>query len=182
LFRGLHVHFVVLSMITKHHRTIGFLGRLERVVTAISAGILGLLACVVTWEVFARYVLQSGQFWAEEFCLVGMMWAALLGAAACLWTDSHVRVTIVLSLFPARVRMWILTLMDGIILWFAFLIFKEGIFLIERTMGGTMSALRIPIGATYYVLPLSAFLMFLFALIRALKRIASLDQDAGGGH
>jgi len=161
---------------------IRFLDRLDRVVTAITAAILGLLACVVSWQVFARYVLQSGQFWAEEFCLVGMMWAALLGAAACLWTDSHVRLTIILSWFPARLRLWILTLMDGIILWFAFMIFKEGLFLIERTMGGTMSALRIPIGTTYYVLPLSAFLMFLFTLVRAVKRIASPDQDAGGGH
>jgi TRAP-type C4-dicarboxylate transport system permease small subunit len=159
---------------------IRFLDRLERVVTAVTAGILGLLACVVGWQVFARYVLRSGQFWAEEFCLVAMMWAALLGAAACLWTDSHVRVTIILSLFPAKLRMWILTLTDAIVLWFTFVIFKESLFLIERTMGGQMSALRIPIGTTYYVLPLSAFLMFLFTVVRAVKRVASPEQDAGG--
>jgi len=159
---------------------IRFLDRLERVVTAVTAGILGLLSCVVGWEVFARYVLQSGQFWAEEFCLVAMMWAALLGAAACLWTDSHVRVTIVLSLFPAKLRTWILTLTDAIVLWFAFVIFKESLFLIQRTMGGEMSALRIPIGTTYYVLPLSAFLMFLFTGVRAVKRFTSHEQDAGG--
>jgi TRAP-type C4-dicarboxylate transport system permease small subunit len=76
--------------------------------------------------------------------------------------------------------MWILTLTDAIILWFAFMIFKEGLLLIERTMGGEMSALRIPIGTTYCVLPLSAFLMFLFTLVRAVKRIASYGQDAGG--
>ncbi len=159
---------------------IRFLNRLERVVTAITAGILGLLACVVSWQVVARYILRSGQFWAEEFCLVGMMWAALLGAAACIWTDSHVRVTIILSLFPARIRLWIIVLTDGIALWFTFMIFKEGLFLIERTMGGEMSALRIPIGTTYYILPASAFLMFLFTLVRAVKRIASSDRDAGG--
>jgi TRAP-type C4-dicarboxylate transport system permease small subunit len=167
-------------MTTKPHWMIRFLDRLERVVTAVTAGILGLLACVVGWQVFARYVLRSGQFWAEEFCLVAMMWAALLGAAACLWTDSHVRVTIILSLFPAKLRMWILTLTDAIVLWFTFVIFKESLFLIERTMGGQMSALRIPIGTTYYVLPLSAFLMFLFTVVRAVKRVASPEQDAGG--
>ena len=168
-------------MITRLHWMIRFFDRLERVVTTITAGILGLLACVVSWQVVARYILRSGQFWAEEFCLVGMMWAALLGAAACLWTDSHVRVTIILSLFPARIRMWILVLTDGIALWFAFMIFKEGLFLIERTMGGEMSALKIPIGTTYYVLPVSAFLMFLFTLVRVIKRIVSHDQDTGGG-
>ena len=168
-------------MITRLNRVIHSLDRLERVITAITAGILGLLACVVSWQVVARYILRSGQFWAEEFCLVGMMWAALLGAAACIWTVSHVRVTIILSLLPARIRVWIIVLTDGIALWFAFMIFKEGLFLIERTMGGEMSALRIPIGTTYYVLPVSAFLMFLFTLVRAVKRIVSHDQDTGGG-
>jgi TRAP-type C4-dicarboxylate transport system permease small subunit len=91
-----------------------------------------------------------------------------------------VRVTIILSLFPARIRVWLIVLTDGIALWFAFMIFKEGLFLIERTMGGEMSALRIPIGTTYYVLPLSALLMFLFTMVRAIKRIASHDQNAGG--
>ena len=168
-------------MITRLNRVIHSLDRLERVITAITAGILGLLACVVSWQVVARYILRSGQFWAEEFCLVGMMWAALLGAAACIWTDSHVRVTIILSLLPARIRVWIIVLTDGIALWFAFMIFKEGLFLIQRTMGGEMSALRIPIGTTYYVLPVSAFLMFLFTLVRVIKRIVSHDQDTGGG-
>jgi len=168
-------------MSTRLNRVIRSLDRLERVVTVITAGILGLLACVVSWQVVARYILRSGQFWAEEFCLVGMMWAAMLGAAACIWTDSHVRLTIILSLFPAKLRVWILALTDGIVLWFAFMIFKEGLLLIQRTMGGEMSALRIPIGTTYYVLPVSAFLMFLFALVRAIKRIVSHNQDTGGG-
>jgi TRAP-type C4-dicarboxylate transport system permease small subunit len=167
-------------MITRLNRVSRSLDRLERVITAITAGILGLLACVVSWQVVARYILRSGQFWAEELCLVGMMWATLLGAAACLWTDSHVRLTIILSLFPARIRVWIIVLTDGIALWFTFMIFKEGLFLIQQTMGGEMSALKIPIGTTYYVLPVSAFLMFLFTLVRVIKRIVSHDQDTGG--
>ncbi len=167
-------------MTTQPHWMIRFLDRLERVITAITSGIIGLLVCVVGWQVFARYVLQSGQFWAEEFCLVAMMWAALLGAAACIWTDSHVRVTIILSLLPTKFRTWILTLMDGVVLWFAFIFFKESLFLIQRTMGGRMSAMEIPIGVTYYVLPLSALLMFLFTVVRAVNRFASHEKDFGG--
>jgi TRAP-type C4-dicarboxylate transport system permease small subunit len=167
-------------MMTRLQRLTRFLDRLERVVTAVTAGLLGLLTLVVGWEVFARYVLQSGQFWAEEFCLVAMMWAALLGAAACLWTDSHVRVTFTLSFFPEKLRRWILALLDVIILWFAFIFFKESLLLIQRTMGGQMSALKIPIGATYFVLPLSAFLMILFTVVRGIKRFASNPANAGG--
>ena len=167
-------------MITRLHWMIRFFDRLERVITAITAGILGLLACVVSWQVVARYILRSGQFWAEELCLVGMMWAALLGAAACIWTDSHVRLTIILSLFPAKLRMWILALTDGIVLWFTFMIFKEGLLLIQRTMGGQMSALPISIGTTYTILPGAAALMVVFTLMRAVKRITNHYWGEGG--
>jgi TRAP-type transport system small permease protein len=167
-------------MMTRLHRVIRCLDRLERIVTIVTAAILGLLTLVVGWEVFARYVLQSGQFWAEEFCLVAMMWAALLGAAACLWTDSHVRVTFTLSFFPVKLRRWILACMDMIILWFAFIFLKESLLLIQRTMGGQMSALKIPIGATYFVLPLSALLMILFIVVRGIRRFSPNPANAEG--
>jgi TRAP-type C4-dicarboxylate transport system permease small subunit len=167
-------------MLTRPLQVIRFLNRLERIVTAVTASILGLLTLVVGWEVFARYVLQSGQFWAEEFCLIAMMWAALLGAAACLWTDSHVRVTFTLSFFPVKLRRWILAFTDLVILWFSYVFFKESLLLIQRTMGGQMSALKIPIGSTYFVLPLSAFLMILFTVARGIKRFASNPTNAGG--
>lgn len=156
------------------------LNRLERSVTAATGVILGLLALLVGWQVVARYVFHSGQFWAEELALVSMMWAALLGAAGCIWTDSHVRLNIVISWLPSGVRLWILTAMDGIILWFALLIIKEGILLVQRTMGGRMSALGIPIGITYYILPGAAVLMVLFTLVKGVNRITQYYRGQGG--
>lgn len=158
-------------MIVFLKRITSWLNRLERAITAVTAVILGLLALLVAWQVVARYVFHSGQFWAEELALVGMMWAALLGAAGCIWTDSHVRLRILIEGLPASVRLWILTVVDGITLWFALIIIKEGLSLVQRTMGGRMSALGIPIGTTYYVLPAAAVLMAIFALVRGLNRV-----------
>jgi TRAP-type C4-dicarboxylate transport system permease small subunit len=158
---------MILSQITH------WLDRLDRVITIVTAMILGFIAFLVTWQVVARYVLHSGQFWVEELALVAMMWAALLGAAGCIWTDSHVRLSLLLSWLLPTVRLWILTLMDGLILWFAIMMIKEGLFLVQRTMGGQMSALPIPIGTTYYILPGAAGLMVVFTLVRAVKRIAN---------
>ncbi|UCE34306.1 MAG: TRAP transporter small permease [Deltaproteobacteria bacterium] len=156
------------------------LNRLEKSITAATGVILGLLALLVGWQVVARYLFHSGQFWAEELALVAMMWAALLGAAGCVWTDSHVRLTIIVSWIPPGVRLWILTAMDGIILWFALLIIKEGTSLVQRTMGGKMSALGIPIGITYYILPGAAVLMVLFALVKGVGRVTQYYRGQGG--
>ena len=153
---------------------------LERIITAITAGILGLLVLLVSWQVVGRYILGTGLFWADELTVVAMMWAALLGAAGCVWTDSHIRLNLIIDWLPAAVRLWILTLMDGVIVWFAYLVMKEGIYLIQRTMGGAMSALKIPIGTTYYILPGAAVLMIVFASVAALNRIARYYRGEGG--
>ena len=167
-------------MIVFLRRITSWLNRLERAITAVTAVILGLLALLVGWQVVARYVFHSGQFWAEELALVAMMWAALLGAAGCVWTDSHVRLRILIEALPASVRLWTLTIVDGIILWFALLMIREGMSLVQRTMGGKMSALGIPIGTTYYVLPAAAVLMAIFASVRGLNRVVGHYLEGGG--
>jgi TRAP-type C4-dicarboxylate transport system permease small subunit len=156
------------------------LDRLERVITIVTGMFLGLIAFLVTWQVVARYLLHSGQFWVEELSLVVMMWAALLGAAGCIWTDSHVRVNLLLSCLPPAVRLWVLIFTDGIVLWFAIMMIKEGLFLVQRTMGGQMSAIPIPIGTTYYILPGAAGLMLVFTLVKAAQRIANHYGTEGG--
>jgi TRAP-type C4-dicarboxylate transport system permease small subunit len=159
-----------------------WLDRLEKMITAVTAVIIGLLSLLVGWQVIARYVFSSGQFWVEEFTLAAMMWAALLGAAACIWTDSHVRLNILLDHLPAGFRLFVRALTDGLLLWFAFVLIKEGLLLVERTMGGRMSALPVPIGVTYIVLPAAAVLMVAFASIRAVQRILDhFDQRKESG-
>jgi TRAP-type C4-dicarboxylate transport system permease small subunit len=157
-----------------------WLQQLERLLTAVTAVILGLLALLVGWQVVARYVFSTGIFWAEELSLLAMMWGTMLGAAGCIWTDSHVRLNILIDRVPAGVRVWMLTVMDGIILWFAFWIVKEGILLAQRTMGGLMSALHIPIGITYIILPVAALIMIIFTVVKALERLVTHYTRKGG--
>ena len=157
-----------------------WLDRIDRVITGVAGGLLGLLTVLVTVQVVGRYALQTGLFWADELTGVAMMWAAMLGAAGCVWTDSHIRLTMVVERLPPSVRTWILTLMDGVILWFAAVLLGEGAHLVQSTMGGTMSSLDIPIGMTYVILPVTALFMIVFSLIAALNRVARRCRDKGG--
>ena len=90
------------------------------------------------------------------------------------------RLRILIEALPASVRLWTLTIVDGIILWFALLMIREGMSLVQRTMGGKMSALGIPIGTTYYVLPAAAVLMAIFASVRGLNRVVGHYLEGGG--
>ena len=144
---------------------------LERIITALAGGILGMLTLLVAWQVVGRYVFGMGLFWADELTGVAMMWAALLGATGCIWTDSHMRLKLITDRLPLTLRVWLLTLMDGVVVWFALVFFKEGMTLVEKTMSGRMSSLDIPIGTTYAVLPGAAVLMIVFALATAFNRL-----------
>ena len=157
-----------------------WLDRIDRVITGVAGALLGLLTGLVAFQVVGRYVFQTGLFWADELTGVVMMWAAMLGAAGCIWTDSHIRLTMVVERLPSSVRTWLLTLMDGVILWFAAVLFGEGANLAQNTMGGRMSSLDIPIGITYVILPGTALFMIVFSLMAALNRLARHYRGKGG--
>ena len=110
------------------------LDQVERVITGVTGALLGLLTLLVAVQVVGRYVLHTGLFWADELTGVAMMWAALLGAAGCVWTDSHMRLDMVIERLPPSVRTWLLTLMDGVILWFAVVLFREGARLVQSIL------------------------------------------------
>ena len=104
----------------------------------------------------------------------------MLGAAGCVWTDSHMRLDMVIERLPPSVRTWLLTLMDGVILWFAVVLFREGARLVQSTMGGRISSLDIPIGITYLILPGTAMFIVVFSLVTALNRLARHYRGEGG--
>lgn len=146
---------------------------LERFVTAVTAVLLALITILIGWQVVARYVFHSGQFWADEVTLIGIMWATMLGAAGCVWTDSHVSLTYVVSALPGRLRLCVLTVLDLIVFGFSIILSTEGITLASRTMGGKISSFGIPIGVTYLILPAAGTLMALFILTRSVRRIVA---------
>jgi TRAP-type C4-dicarboxylate transport system permease small subunit len=148
------------------------LDRLEPLLTVATGGILGGLVVLVAWQVVARYVFDTGLFWADELTSVAVMWAALLGAAGCVWTDSNMRLNLVIDRLPAAGRVWCLALMDAVVAWFAVVFFTQGVNLVQRTMSGRMASLDIPVGATYLIVPISAALMAVFGIVRALNRLA----------
>lgn len=144
---------------------------LEKILTAIVAVIMILLSIIVSYQVFARYVLRDSPFWVEEGSEVMMMWLGILGSAAATWTESHMDLQIVVSRLPEQVRMWLRTFVDLLIAIFAFLIFLFSITLVKNLMTGTLLFLPIPIGYTYTILPVSGIIIILFSVIKGINRV-----------
>jgi TRAP-type C4-dicarboxylate transport system permease small subunit len=127
---------------------------------------------LICWQVFSRYVLNSSPFWIEEISVISLMWIGLLGAAGCVWTESHMSLELVVSKLPETVRIWLRALTDMAIAGFALFLCDRGIFLVQRTISGTLSTLPLAVGYTYLALPIAGGLMVLFALVRAISGVA----------
>jgi TRAP-type C4-dicarboxylate transport system permease small subunit len=165
---------------TLTHHLIGWLDRLERFITAVTAAVMILLSVLICWQVFSRYVLNSSPFWIEEISVVSMMWIGLLGAAGCVWTESHMSLELVVSRLPEKIRVWLRSAVDIVVGLFSCFLFERGIFLVQRTMSGTLATLSIPLGYTYLVLPIAGGLMTIFAFSRAVHRLARHYVASGG--
>lgn len=147
------------------------LDRIERSITAATAVIMIILSVLICWQVFSRYVLNASPFWIEEISVISLMWIGLLGAAGCVWTESHMSLELVVARFPDAVRVWLKAVTDMAIAGFALFLCDRGIFLVQRTMSGTLSTLPLPVGYTYLILPIAGGLMVIFAGIRAVTGV-----------
>lgn len=153
-----------------------FLDSLERTFQVLTAVFIGLLTLFVFWEAFARYVLHSGQYWSQDASLIAMVWLSLSGAAAAVWSDKHIRLTLVVNRLPVTGRRIMEAFADLMVAGFSFMLFLTGITLVKGTMGGTVSSIPIPIGYTNTIVPITAAVMFLFATTRFVRRVVAIFQ------
>jgi TRAP-type C4-dicarboxylate transport system permease small subunit len=103
-----------------------------------------------------------------------MFWLALLGASGALWSGHHIGLRLVVERLPSKARGLAQVVTELAIGVFAVLLMIQGLELVARTSGGDWSALRIPLGYTYVVLPLSAALMALLSFMKGTLRAISI--------
>ncbi|NLG84669.1 MAG: TRAP transporter small permease [Firmicutes bacterium] len=159
---------------------IAYLDTFEAGLSSLTAVLMIVLSAFVTYQVFARYVLRRSPFWVEELSVIAMMWIGLLGAAGCVWTDSHMSMEFIRAKLPPVVRAWLRFCTDLILTAFAGLLGYYGIALVRMLRTATLATLAISRGHTYFVVPVAGFLMAFFGLVRAFTRLVTFYHQRGG--
>jgi len=85
-------------------RILRYIDRLSWFLALVGAPFAPVLAVVVFYDVIMRYFFNAPTFWAYE--VSWMLYSAhfLLGLAYALREDSHVKVDVVLNMFPDRIK------------------------------------------------------------------------------
>jgi len=126
--------------------------------------LLAAMTLVVALSVFYRYVLVKPIYWAEEFSRYAMIYFAMFGATVALRDNSHVGVSVIIDLFPAKIRRGILQFGRIFIIIFLAAVFVFSIVHSFTLQGQTSSALQLPMSIPYASITVGAFLMLLVAV------------------
>jgi TRAP-type C4-dicarboxylate transport system permease small subunit len=72
-------------------------------VTVAGIGLVTLIV-IFGWLVWGRYVMNDTPTWVEQLALILVVWITFLGAAAGVWTQSHLSIDFVREMMPPALR------------------------------------------------------------------------------
>lgn len=134
------------------------LATLARFVSRLSLALAGIgaamLAALVAYSVFMRWVIGAPPHWAEELPQLVLVWTALLAGIACTHKRSHLNAGLLPLLVTAPSLRRVITRMTDLLLLVMLLILaKAGWDLAWLTMSQTTTALQLPAGLVYLSVP-----------------------------
>lgn len=122
---------------------------------------MGVMAIVIPYEVFGRYVIGKMSTWSAEVSMYSLVWATMLGAAPSLKKGYHVGMLTVIEMVPSRIA----RVIQGMGLLFMLVFFGLMInFTAVQAMlnfAQLSPASGIPMFYPYVAIPIGFFLMLL---------------------
>lgn len=139
------------------------------------------MVALTCWQVFTRYVLKSPSSWSEEMVSYLFAWMSLLGASIVVGERGHMNIPIVVERMGSKGRKCFAVFGEIVALAFALVILVYGgIQITGLAMGQMTSALGVPIGIFYVVLPLSGAINIIYAALN-IWDIVTGRETAGEG-
>ena len=126
-----------------------------------AAGLL-IMTAIIGWQVFGRFILASSPSWTEQATLVLMIWLVLLGAAAGVHEEFHIRIDLLQEKLGRR-RHIANRFAAAVVLVMGGLLLFSGLELCWAVRGNTIPSLGISRAVAYAPLPLSGLFIMLFS-------------------
>ncbi|KOF51901.1 C4-dicarboxylate ABC transporter [Achromobacter sp. DMS1] len=136
------------------------LARLSAILSGISKAFaalaVALLAILITYVVFARFVTHSTPHWAEELPRLVLVWSAFIGGVVCSFDRSHLMAGLLpFMVHSPRVLGAVERLNQVLIIAGLAALGYAGWQLADLTMDQTLPALDVSAGTVYLALPVA---------------------------
>jgi len=159
-------------------RFVALLAALVRVVCIVLA--IALFTIVVV-AIIARYGFGQAVSWTEEVPRYILIWISFLAAASCVLRREHVGFDVLFNALPAKVRRVLGIFLSMLILGFGWVVFRYGITFVRDFGSDLMETISFTNYWYYTAMPISGFLMMVFALKLIIDEIVHGDASALAG-
>ena len=145
------------------------------------AGVSFFAMVVVTcWQVFTRYILQNPSSWSEEMVSYLFAWMSLFGASIVAGERGHMNIPIIVERMGAKGRKFFAIFAEVIACIFAGgILVYGGMQITNLAMGQMTSALGVPVGVFYTVLPISGFLIIAYTILNIADIVIDSKVEEG---
>jgi TRAP-type C4-dicarboxylate transport system permease small subunit len=141
---------------------------------------MGVIAIVIPYEVFGRYVIKSMSIWSGEVSTFSLAWASMLGGAVGLKKGYQVSMTAVVEAVPPSIG----KLLKGagffcMLFFLATMTYYGGMQTIIN-FEQTSPAMGIKMGIPYACMPIGFFIMFMLTVEEVLVFLGISAPKEGG--
>ena len=146
---------------------------LDKIIETLLVVIFGLLVIDVVWQVVSRYVVGQSSSFTEEFARFALIWLTVLGAAYINGSkEGHLSMDFLLSKLPEQKKVKRQKAIQILMALFALIIMVVGggnLVYITLSLGQISSALQVPLGFVYAVVPISGVIIIFFSIYNIKK-------------
>lgn len=154
---------------------------LDWTLSILSGGSFLAMVILTCWQVFTRYILKNPSSWSEELVSYLFAWMSLFGASIVVGERGHMNIPILVERMGTVGRKFFAIFAEIIAFLFAAIILVYGgIQITTLAMGQMTSALGIPIGIFYIVLPVSGVLNIAYTVLNIID-ILNENEHVGEG-
>lgn len=146
---------------------------------------LMVLMCLCSFaQVVNRYAFGRSFSWTDEIVIFSMVWVTFFGSALAVSRNSHTRIDFFVSLFPPKIRSWILAFSDVVCAAFVAALGYVSLPVFRKNLTIFSSGLHWPMAVSYFALQVGCVVMFIYFLVLAWREVKGLTpgaQPAGNG-
>ena len=150
---------------------------LNRGLYVLAGGSFVLMTLLTCWQVFTRYILGRPSSWSEELVSYLFAWMALFGASLVVGERGHMNIPLLVEESTPNVRKGLSILAEMIAALFAGIILVfGGIQITDLAMAQMTSALEVPVGVFYIVLPFSGILNIVYCILNIVQIMTAAEE------
>jgi TRAP-type transport system small permease protein len=137
---------------------------LQRCASGITVAAMSVIAVVIPYEVFGRYILSAMPSWSGEASTYALVWASMMGGAAGLKKGYQVSITTLRDRLPEALSRMVMIVSLLIVITFLSIMVFFGIQQTVVNQNQLSAAMGIPMSFPYAALPAGFMIMLLTCL------------------